>query len=441
MTKNKQDANQNDQDWNKFDKNYYIAAGIGLVVFIITIVIIYYTKGSTTTWGQVIFYPLIVYFIFQQTLSGFGFITGYFPLAQDIIRWLSRTARKKAYNQEDIQKLEDELEEIEGEEKSVNKKIDFRLDNAKDRKQFCQDKIDQGKWFTRKANREMRKAEKKIHDLEKDKQDCKTKYKKEKDKIKKQMKEYRSKFSDKVLTRQEELEPTKFKLIMLIPIYVITIVGIILSIIGLINPIKFWITGTTIAPLDTVDIVNEYYKGIMAAVGIVTIYIVPAVRTIRDPSRFYLAKECEAIDTRRRFLFFRIGKRKADTRSILNRQFEDIRKYFFDIKTWIRRNLLIPMGLSMLIIAPIGGMSVYQGIKTGIRRKEPNKWDWIMHIVIAAAFICVIVPSYATYISRFLKNEIHPIISIIIKLIYITFLILSFVLYTRQPIARVSEVE
>jgi hypothetical protein len=227
---------------------------------------------------------------------------------------------------------------------------------------------------------------------------------------------------------------------MLIPIYVITILGLILTIIGLINPIIRWAQGTVIPVLDTVDMVNEVYKGIMTITGIVAIYIIPSIRALRDPNKFYIVRYRE-VDERRKFLFFRIGKKKEDSRSIINRQFEDLRKYFWDIKTLIRRNLLIPMGLSMLIVAPIGGMSVYMGIKTGIRRKELRKIDWIVFIIFAVAIICLIAPTYFTFFANFLKNGIHPSISILIKLIYGSMLIYAFILFTRQPIARLRNVE
>jgi hypothetical protein len=433
------DVDNDKSDWNKFDYNYLIAAGIGLVILIVTIIIINFTRGSIP-WLTVFAYPLLIYFIFQQIISGFGFITGYFPIAQDIINWLTKTSKKKAYDEKELQKLDEYLDILDIKEKKEHDKISSKLEEFEQKEKNCLQKNEQGKWSDRKARREMSKIIKSKKNLEEEKTKCKKKFGEDKEKIQKKQKEYRGRFGEKVITRQEELEPIRFKLIMLVPIYVITILGLVLTIIGLINPIIRWAQGTPIPILDTVDMVNEVYKGIMAVVGIVAIYIIPSIRALRDPNKFYLVRYRE-VDERRKFLFFRIGKKKEDTRSIINRQFEDLRKYFWDIKTLIRRNLLVPMGLSMLILAPIGGMSVYMGVKTGIRRKELRKIDWIVFIIFAVAIICLIAPTYFTFFARFLKDGIHPSISVLIKLIYGAMLIYAFILFTRQPIARLRNVE
>ncbi len=425
--------------WTDLDKNYLIAAAIGLVVLITTIIIIHFTRGETK-WLAIFAYPLLFYFIFSQIISGFGFITGYFPMAQDIINWLTKTSKKKAYDQEELEKLDEYLEILDRKEKGEIEKLKEKLAEIERKESICLEKYEKGKLSERKTRREMGKITKNKKEIEKEEIKCKEQFKEEKEKIIKKQKEFRGKFGERIISRQEEIEPIKFKLIMLVPIYVITIVGLVLTIIALINPIIRWADGTTIDALDKLDMVNEYYKGIVAGIGIVTIYIIPSIRAIKDPNKFYIIRYRE-VDERRKFLFFRIGKKKEDSRSIINKQFENLRKYFWDIKTLIRRNLLIPMGMSMLIAAPIGGMSIYLGIKTGIRRKELSRLDWIVFIIVAIALMCLLVPTYFTFFARFLKEGIHPSISVIIKIIYGAFLIYGFYLFTRQPIARLKHME
>ncbi|NHK30018.1 MAG: hypothetical protein FK730_01615 [Asgard group archaeon] len=425
--------------WTDLDRNYLIAAAIGLIVLITTIVIIHFARRETG-WVAIFVYPLLIYFIFSQIISGFGFITGYFPIAQDIINWLKKTSKKKAYDQEELERLEEYSEILDKKERTEFKKLLEKSAEIERREKMCLQKYEHGKLSDRKARREMGKISKNKKEIEKEQINCKEKFKEEKEKFREKQKEFRGKFSEKIISREEKLEPIKFKLIMLIPIYVITIVGLVLTIIALINPIIRWANGITIPSLDTIDMVNEYYKGIVTGIGIVTIYIIPSIRALKDPNKFYIIRYRE-VDERRKILFFRIGKKKEDHRSIINRQFEDLRKYFWDIKTLIRRNLLIPMGLSMLIAAPIGSISIYLGIKTGIRRKELNRLDWIVFIIVAIALMCLLVPTYFTFFALFLKEGIHPSISILIKLIYAAFLIYAFILFTRKPIARIKQIE
>ncbi|MCG3253058.1 MAG: hypothetical protein KAX09_04355, partial [Candidatus Heimdallarchaeota archaeon] len=96
--------------FREVDRNYYIAFISGLIVLLLTIILTATLKGVNTSWLDVVFYPLIIYFIFQQILSGFGFITGYIPIAQKIINWLQRTAKKKSYSEKDINKFEKQLD-------------------------------------------------------------------------------------------------------------------------------------------------------------------------------------------------------------------------------------------------------------------------------------------------------------------------------------------
>ncbi|NHJ46771.1 MAG: hypothetical protein FK733_03185 [Asgard group archaeon] len=437
MNESENDKSTDESNWNKIDKNYFISAGIGLVVLIVTIVLIHFFRGGRT-WLEIFVYPLLIYFIFQQIISGFGFITGYFPIAQGIINWLSKTAKKKEYDPEDIQKLENKLEKIEDKEKKEIRNLANKIEELEKKENENQQRHDLEKLSDRKFRREMDKVNKKKIEITNEITKCENNYSEEKDAIRSKLKGYRGKFSEKIIAKQEDLELSKFKLIMLVPIYVMTILGVVLSIVGMINPIIRWAEGTPIPALDTADRVTEIYKGIMAIITIITIYIIPAVRGLRDPSKFFVVRHQE-VDTRRRFLFFRFGKKKDDNRTILNRQFEELRKYFWDIKILIRRALFAPMGLSMLIAAPIGGMSVYMGIRSSVSKREFSKMEWIIFIVISAAIICLVAPTYFSFFAKFIKEGIHPSIAIIIKIIYIAFLIYAFVLFTRQPVARIRE--
>ncbi|HUT81666.1 MAG TPA: hypothetical protein VMZ29_10740 [Candidatus Bathyarchaeia archaeon] len=427
--------------FDNFDYKYLISACVGLVVLITTIILIHFFKGSTTPWLEIFAYPLLIYFTFQQVLSGFGFITGYVPVAMDIINWLSKTAKKRAYNVNDIKDLEKKLADLESDDKNAIEKIDKETLVLDKRQLTLDEKLASKKGFSWLNSREQRYINKRQKELEKNKVKLAEIYEKEKKTIKSLLKEYRGKLTDLVINKQEKLAPRKFKLIMLLPLYVMLIVGLVLTLIALINPIIRWANGIEIPSLNKLDIINEWYKGIIAAYGIVMFYIVPSIRIYKDPSKEYIPrmKTYEEKKKQRFFLFRRKEKEVVDPRTLINRQFEDLRKYYWDIKQIIRKALFIPIGLSMLILAPIGGMSIVLGVKTSIRRKRMEVYEFIIQIIIAIGLIILIVPTYFTFFSRFLKISIHPIITIIIKLIYGSFLIYSFVIFTKRPIARMKE--
>ncbi len=423
--------------FEKFDKKYYWGFGIGTIVLVITIILIHFLKDDTTPWLQIFAYPLLAYFIFQQILSGFGFITGYIPIAQGIINWLTRTSKKKAYSEKEARKWDKEIDKLEAKEEKEKKEFNKKEKQLNKKKKEIKHKQETGKWNEKKVKKELAKLEKKDKELKDDQEEFSEELSKEKKKLKEKQKQYRGKISEKVITTQEDIDPRRFKLIMLVPIYIMIIVGIVLTIIGLINPIIRWVDGTQIGALNTLDTVMEYYKGIMAAVGIISLYIVPAIRVYRDPTKEYISRVKEE-KKRRRILFF--IRPKKDPRTVLNRQFEDMRKYYWKIKQVIRNALFIPIGLSMLIVAPIGGLSVVLGGKTTIQRKKMEKYDLIIQMIIAVFLIGLVVPSYFSFFANFLKTEIHQIIPIIIKLIYGSFLIYSFVLFSRNPIADRDEI-
>ncbi len=419
-----------------FDKKYYWGFGIGTIVLITTIILIHFLKDEAIPWLQIFAYPLLAYFIFQQVLSGFGFITGYIPIAQGIISWLSKTSKKKAYSEKEARKWDKEIDKLEAKEKKEKQEFSKKEKQLNKKKKEIEDKLETGKWNEKKAKKEYAKLEKKEKELKEDQEEFSEELSKEEKKLKEKQKQYRGKLSEKVITTQEDIDPRRFKLIMLVPIYIMIIVGIVLTIIGLINPIIRWVDGTQIGALNTLDNVMEYYKGIMAAVGIISLYIVPAIRVYRDPTKEFISRVKE--EKKRRIFFF--IRRKKDPRTVLNRQFEDMRKYYWKIKQVIRNALFIPIGLSMLIVAPIGGLSVVLGGKTTIQRKKMEKYDLIIQIIIAVFLIGLVVPSYFSFFASFLKVGIHQSIPIIIKLIYGSFLIYSFVLFTRNPIADRDEI-
>lgn len=420
-----------------FDKKYYWGFSIGIFVLITTIILIHFLKDDTTSWLLIFAYPLLAYFIFQQVLSGFGFITGYIPIAQDIINWLSKTSKKKAYSEKEAKKWDKEIDKLEAKEKKEKKNFNKKEKQLNKKKKELEQRQETGRWKKRKAKKELAKLEKKAKELKNDQEEFEEELEKEKKKLKQKQKQYRGKLSEKVIITQEDIDPRRFKLIMLVPIYIMIVVGIVLTLIGFINPIILWANGTPIGALDTLDRINEYYKGIMAAVGITALYIIPAIRIYRDPTKAFISRAKEE-KKRRRILFF--IRPKKDPRTTLNRQFEDMRKYYWRIKQVIRNALFIPIGLSMLIVAPIGGLSVVLGVKTTIQRKKMEKYDLIIQIIIAVFLIGLVVPSYFSFFANFLKTGIHPIIPIITKIIYGAFLIYSFVLFSRNPIADMDEI-
>ena len=431
--------------WHK-DKKYFISGAVGLGILIISFILVAVCRG-TTPWLTIFAYPLLIYFIFQQVLSGFGFITGYIPIAIDIINWLSKTSKKKKYDEDDLDDLEYGLHELNYNKKKDYKKLRKRFSVLENKEKVITEKIISGRWSERKVERVGLKVEKEREECNARKKELDEFYSTKKEEITKEQNGYRGKISDLIVSRQEELDPNKFKLIMLVPIYVMLVLGIILTIIGLINPIISWANGTESGVLRVIDGINEVYKGIMAVVGLIVFYIIPSVRAIRDPNSFYVQrmKVIEEVEEepkkrrRRRLLRKREKPKGEDFRTRLNRQFEDLRKYYWDIKQIIGSALLIPIGMSMLIVAPTGAMSVTLGVQTTIRQQELKKYERYILICVAITLILMIAPTYFSFFARFLKNDIHEIIPIILRLIYGTFLVISFILFTKQPIAQIRK--
>ncbi|NHJ86461.1 MAG: hypothetical protein FK734_13435 [Asgard group archaeon] len=431
----------------EFDKKYYFGFGIGLITLIITLILVSIFKGETVTYIEIIYYPLIVYFIFQQVLSGFGFITGYVPIAQKIIRRLTRSAKKKAYSQNDCDKCDSDLHKLENIVKQ--KKKEYKIleqENEKKRKHLEERKATTtNRFFLIRIKREIERNTAEKEALFKEKKKFEIDCEKEKKKIIERKGQYRRRMEEKIITKQESIDPHKFKLIMLVPLYVMMIVGIALSLFSIIKAIIVWPANAQPASeflqrvvnvLGVLDLINEYYKGVIAAVSIITFFIIPAVKRFRNPERDIRP---QIITGRKRKISDWYYRRiKKDHRTLLGRQFDDLRRYYYDIKIFIGNNLLIPIGLSQLIVAPIGGLAVILGMKTGIQRKKIERYENIILIIVASALLLILVSAYLFFYAKEIKN-IHSIIAILMKTLYIIFLVYSFVIFTRAPISDVDE--
>ncbi|MHA1761677.1 MAG: hypothetical protein ACTSXA_13775 [Candidatus Heimdallarchaeota archaeon] len=429
----------------ELDKKYYWGAGIGAIILIITLILTGLLRG-TTPWLEIFAYPLLVYFITQQVLSGFGFITGYIPIAQHIINWLTKTSKKKAYSEKEAAKWEETIQDLEKKEEKEEREIEKKEKEAEKKENQIREKKESGKWKGRKLKREEGKLEKLKVEIVDDKESLEEHVTKEKDELKGLQKQYRGKMSEKIITRQEDLEPRRFKLIMLVPLYFMLVLGLGLALFSIITTSIHWARGDfadsfistteSIIGLDALHTVNEIYKGIMAVVSIVFMLIVPAIRTFRTPEKEYKVIYKEEVEKRRRFAIFRRRKKK-DHRSLLNRQFEDLRKYYWSIKQRLKNALLIPIGMSMLIVAPLGGTSIVLGAKTTFQRKKMVRYELVLQIIIAFVLIGMVAVTYFSFFAQFIRGI--PIIALITKLIYISMLIYSFVLFTRQPIHDLEE--
>ena len=131
-------------------------------------------------------------------------------------------------------------------------------------------------------------------------------YSKEKQEIKDKKSEIRGKFGEKMVQKQEDLDPKRFKLIMLVPIYFMMVLGIVLSLISIVRAFIIWpgdailadgFLKTVVDALGVLDLINEYYKGIIAAVFIITFFIVPAIRLFKNPERDIAPKILNTIHT------------------------------------------------------------------------------------------------------------------------------------------------
>ncbi|MHA1124247.1 MAG: hypothetical protein ACTSSB_04745 [Candidatus Heimdallarchaeota archaeon] len=430
---------------DKMDKKYYWGFGIGTLILVVTIILIYFLKGDSYTWLEIFAFPLIVFFITQQVLSGFGFITGYIPIAQYFINWLTKGSKKKPFSEKEVAKWEKTIQELEEKEDKENQKIKKKEKEADKKEKAILENKESGKWKGRKLRREEGRLDKLQVEIADDKKSIEEHITKEKNELKELQKQYRGKFSEKIISRQEDLEPRRFKLIMLVPLYVMLVIGLGLAIFSIVTTSIHWavpenlnnlISADDKDPLISLYIVNEIYKGIMAVVSIVFMLIVPSIRALIDPAKEFKVIYKEEEEKRRRFAIFR-RRRKKDHRSLLNRQFEDLRKYYWSIKQRIKNALLIPIGMSMLIVAPLGGTSIVLGAKTTFQRKRMERYELILQIILAAVLIGMVATTYFSFFARFIRGI--PFIALITKLIYMAMLILSFVLFTRQPIAELEE--
>ncbi len=93
----------------------------------------------------------------------------------------------------------------------------------------------------------------------------------------------------------------------------------------------------------------------------------------------------------------------------------------------------------MLIVAPLGGTSIVLGAKTTFQRKQMKRYELILQIIIAVVLIGMVASTYFSFFAQFIRGI--PQIALITKLIYVSMLIYSFVLFTRQPIHDLDEEE
>ncbi|MEA2071284.1 MAG: hypothetical protein U9O98_08340 [Asgard group archaeon] len=239
------------------------------------------------------------------------------------------------------------------------------------------------------------------------------------------------------------MDPRRFKFILLVPLYVMVGVGGYIAISAIIKGIIIAVQGVdttslVVRVIDKIDlvVVNEYYKGIIISVVIVIFYILPSIKLLKDPEAQIGPQR---LDGRRRKISDWWKRRVTkDYRTLINRQFEDLRKHYWDIKQIIAKALLIPIGLAQLIVAPIGGMAVVMGIKTSVQRKKLEKYELVIQIIIGVALIGLLLASSFTLVARQIRSL--PAVMIISKLLYGLALIFSFYTFTRMPIAQTDKI-
>jgi hypothetical protein len=419
------------------ERRYYIGFGIGLLLLIIAIIIsIVVFPGQ---FLDIVSYPLIIYFILAQIVGGFAFITGYIPIAKWIIEQLTKSSKKKGYDEKKEKELVRKLAEIEKKEKRETKEIQKINEEVIFQEKYLEKKIEEGEYSRFKIWREKRKIEKKQEEIDKRMKELKEEVEKVCKECEEKLNGRRSKIEEKVLKKQEEMDPKRFKLILIIPLYVMTAIGIFIALWAIISSIIIWanngITPTNFAfrVVDKIDwaFTNDIIKGISGGVSMLTVYIIPAVKKIKNPDIDFTPHNLAG--RRRKISDWWKRKVSKDYRTLINRQFTDLQKYYFDIKQVLRQALLIPIGIAQFIVAPIGGLAIALGTKTGIERKEPNKMDNYILIIIAGAFIGILLFIYISGIAEAIKEI--KIVVIIAKLLYGLSVAASFFIFSRMPIS------
>ncbi|GAI01696.1 unnamed protein product, partial [marine sediment metagenome] len=129
------------------------------------------------------------------------------------------------------------------------------------------EKRESGSWSDRKISREEDRIEKQIRELKQEEMNVDEHYSKEKQEIKDKKSKIRGKFGEKMVQKQEDLDPKRFKLIMLVPIYFMMVLGIVLSLISIVRAFIVWPGDAILADgflkivvdaLGVLDLINEY---------------------------------------------------------------------------------------------------------------------------------------------------------------------------------------
>lgn len=424
------------------EKKYYLGFSLGLITLIITIVIIVVTKAD---YLAVITYPTIAYFILQQVLAGFGFITGYIPVAQWIIKQLKKSAKKKQYSEKDLKKIDEKCKKLEEQIKEREVTFKKKLKELDDQELNLNRQIKNGELVNK---RKIRKVRNKINGerkkLEKEYKDYCKKNEEERKNLLEQKKEYRGKREEELLKKQEE-NPTLFKLILIVPLYVMTAVGIFLSIWAIVQTIIYWITGSTestniaIRTFNALDmaLTNDIYKGILSCVAIFTFYLLPSIWLLKDPEKPLGPKVYKGF--RRKVSDWWKRKVTKDHRTLLQRQFDDLRRLYWEVKQIIGNALLIPMGIAEFALAPIGGLAIALGVKKSFEKENPlKKYEHVFMIIVSITFIGLLLFMHIAGIARTIRRDFKAVF-FISRLIYGLSIIASFVVFTRMPISDVEK--
>jgi len=428
------------QQLASIDKSYYISFIIGTVILVMTIVFMTIFNGN---FLGLIFYPMLVFSFFSQIMSGFGFIVGYIPIAQKIIDWLMKGHKKKPYSEKKAKIFERRLVELDNKEEKQKKIFEEKERNLE--KEYSLANKEDSFLSVEKKENELKNILNKKEKLEKEKKEFHQEISKKKEELQEEIKKYRGKLEEKIVETHEKMYPERFKLIMIIPIYIMFIGGILLTILIIIKTILLINLGSGIETnnlyqvLDVIEtiIANKYYKGAMSIITALSFYIIPSIKKISNPEtniapRNFRGKRRKLSDWWKK----RISK---NIRGIINDQFEDLERHYWEITQIIGKFLLLPMGLAEIIVAPLGGMTIVLGYKSAIKKEKLKKYELIMQIIIASVLIILIILLFLPFITTNFNN-IHPSIMIVTQLIYGLSLMASFFIFTRMEISDIKKI-
>ncbi|NPE08462.1 MAG: hypothetical protein GNW80_09310 [Asgard group archaeon] len=432
--------NKNKHPLALIDKKYYFAFAVGTLILVVTIVFVSVFDGN---FLGLIFYPMLIFSFFTQIMSGFGFIIGYIPIAQKIINWLTKTSKKKPYSQKKIKAIEKELEKLKLKEEKQKRIFEEKESKLEDNHQLLND--EKSSLSSEQKEIELRKNANEKEKLLKEKKEFQQEIQNKKEDLQKEIDKHRSKFEERIIDTQEEIYPQRFKLIMIIPIYLMTIVGVLLTIAVIVKAILIINLGSGVETntfylvLDTFEriIANKYYKGVMSVISVLSFYIIPSVKKIRNPEVNLAPKDFKG--KRRKLSDWWKKRVTRNFRGIINDQFEDLERHYWEIIQTIGKYLLIPIGLAEFIIAPLGSMTIVLGYKFAIKKQKLQKYELILQIVIACFLLGMILILFLPFMTTNFNN-IHPSVNILSQLIYGVSLLASFLLFTRMEISKVEKI-